>query len=197
MNRTAAIRAIITATTVEPVVYTTEATCRAARSIADRRNHLYLTVGQGMASSLGIGVAMQIGRPTVVVDAYGSLARNPMGLITAGSVAGLRLVHVVLDDGLFGAGQSAASPSGRADICALARASGYASVSSTARADRFLALLRNQLATATRPVLIRCLLSEPDEPAVPSAGLRTVDLPENARRFQDTIGALSPVPRTA
>lgn len=196
MNRTTAIRMIISATTVEPVVYTTEATCRAARAIADRRNHLYLTAGMGMASSLGIGVAMQIRRPTVVVDAYGSLARNPMGLITAGSLAGLPLVHVVLDDGLFGAAQNPTSPSGRADICALARASGYATVASTARADRFSALLRNHLATAGGPVLIRVLLSDQDEPASP-AGLRAVDLPENARRFQTTIGALSSLPRSA
>lgn len=196
MNRNAAIRAVISATTVEPVIFTTEATCRVARMISDRRNHLYLTAGMGMASSLGIGVAMQIGRPTVVVDAYGSLARNPMGLITAGSIPELRLVHVVLDDGLFGAAQEPSSPSSRADIAALAGAAGYASVVSTARADRFLALLRGELATATRPVLIRCLLSEPDESGG-AAGLRALDLPEHARRFRATFGAAPPMPRSA
>ncbi|MGX7828621.1 thiamine pyrophosphate-dependent enzyme [Actinokineospora sp. 24-640] len=195
MNRTAAIRAIIAATTAEPVVFTTEASCRTARSIADRRNHLYLTAGMGMASSLGIGVAMQARRTTVVVDAYGSLARNPMGLITAGTLAELPLVHVVLDDGLFAAAQNSSSPSGRADLCALARAAGYASVTSTARADRFAALLRGHISTATRPVLLRCLLSEPDVPANPAAGeARVADLPAHARRFHDTLVGL---PRTA
>ena len=79
---------------------------------------------------------------------------------------------------------------------ALAGAAGYASVVSTARADRFLALLRGELATATRPVLIRCLLSEPDESGG-AAGLRALDLPEHAQRFRATFGATSPMSRSA
>ncbi|MGW5054313.1 hypothetical protein [Actinokineospora sp. NPDC004072] len=190
MNRTAAIRAIISATTSEPVVFTSEASCRAARSIKDRRNHLYLTAGGELASSLGIGVAMQVRRPTVVVDSYATLARNPMGLITAGTLPRLSLVHVVLDDGLFGADQDADAPTGRADVCALARAAGYESVMSTARPDRFLTLVRDHVVRVVRPVLIRCLLSAPDEPldAAAAAAARTRDLPAHARRFAESIG---------
>ncbi|GGS32355.1 MULTISPECIES: hypothetical protein [Actinokineospora] len=193
MNRTTAIRAIISATSAEPVVFTTEAACRVARSISDRRNHLYLTAGGELASSLGIGVAMQVRRPTIVVDSYASLARNPMGLITAGTLPRLSLVHVVLDDGLFGAGDADA-PTGRADVCALARAAGYDSVMSTARPDRFMTLVRDHVSRTSRPVLIRCLLSAPDEPvAAAAAAVRTGDLPAHARRFTESIGDLGAI----
>lgn len=194
MNKTSAIRTIIDATRAEPVVFTTEAACRIAHRIADRSNHLYVAESAGMASSLGIGIAMQLRRPAVVVDSYSDLARNPMGLITAGALGGLPLVHVVLDDGLFGAAHGAGSASARADLCALARAAGYASVSSTARLDRFSALVRHQVATCAGPVLIRCLLSEPDHPV---DGVERGDLPSHAMRFHQEIADTGDLRRSA
>lgn len=165
MNKTAAIQAIISATsTAQPVVFTTDSTCRIAQVVEDRPNHLYLTASTGLAGSLGIGIALETRRPTVIVDSYSNLVRNPVGLITAGTLVDLPLIHIVLDDGLYGSGHTSPPPSDRADVLALARASGYTAVSTTTQLDKFTTLLRGGLANCHSPVLVRAVLTHPDSP---------------------------------
>ncbi|MGQ0841313.1 thiamine pyrophosphate-dependent enzyme [Actinokineospora sp.] len=185
MNKNAVIRAIIAATEDHQVIlFTTEAACRIAQELADRPNHFYLTGSVGLAPSIGIGIALETRRTTIVVDGYANVVRNPAGMLTAGGMADLPLVHVVLDDGLFGSAGNAATPSDRTDLCALAKASGYANVTTTARLDRFASLVRAEIATCSAPVLIRCLLTEPDFPLP-----RSIDQDQetHARRFQEYL----------
>lgn len=184
MNKTAAIRVIIGASGTKPVIFTTGSTCSIARDIADLPNHFYMTGPMGLASSIGIGVALETKRTTVVVDGDGSLLMNPTGLITAGTLTSLPLIHVVLDDGVYAFTGGEQVPSRRADLCALARASGYRRVFSTARLDEFSALLHSQLADCSSPVFIRCALAAGDA-AAPDR--MTADLEEHARRFYGHI----------
>lgn len=181
MNKTAAIRAIIGAAETRPTVFTSGTTSAIARDLADLPNHFYLSGPLGLASSIGIGVAMETNRTTVVVDGDGSLLMNPVGMLTAGTLTNLRLVHIVLDDGVYAFTGGEAIPSRRADLCALARAAGYRRVFSTARLDELAALLRSQLKSCTTPVFIRCGLVSGDY-ATPVR--LPADDPENhARRF--------------
>jgi thiamine pyrophosphate-dependent acetolactate synthase large subunit-like protein len=184
MNKTAAIRVIIGASGTKPVIFTTGSTCSIAREIADLPNHFYMTGPLGLASSVGIGVALETKRTTVVVDGDGSLLMNPTGLITAGTLTSLPLVHVVLDDGIYAFTGGEQVPSRRADLCALARASGYRQVFSTARLDELSALLHSQLASCSSPVFIRCALVGGDTAA---PGRMAVNLEEHARRFYGHI----------
>lgn len=184
MNKTAAIRVIIGASGTKPVIFTTGSTCSIARELADLPNHFYMTGPMGLASSIGIGVALETKRTTVVVDGDGSLLMNPTGLITAGTLPTLPLVHIVLDDGIYAFTGGEQVPSRRADLCALARASGYRRVFSTAKLDEFSALLHGQLAGCSTPVFIRCALAGFDS-AAPSR--MTSDLEGHARRFYGHI----------
>jgi thiamine pyrophosphate-dependent acetolactate synthase large subunit-like protein len=180
MNKTAAIRAIIGATETRPIVFTSGSASAIAKDLADLPNHFYLSGPVGLASAVGIGVAMETNRTTVVVDGDGSLLMNPGGLIAAGTLTNLRLVHIVLDDGVYAFTGGEAIPSRRADLCALARAAGYRRVFSTARLDELNALLRSQLVSCSTPVFIRCALIGGDYAT--SARL-SADLENHARRF--------------
>lgn len=185
MNRTAAIEAIIAATVDEPIIFTAGDPARIARSIADRPNHFYLTGAGGLVSSVGIGVALETRRPTIVVDGDGSLLTNPAGLITAGVLADLPLIHVVLDSTLQ-PGAGAIVLSRRADLCGLAQSAGYPRVHSTGELGEFTGLIRREVAVCSSPVFIRCVLAE-DDAAIPAT--IGADLETHARRFYDHVSA--------
>jgi sulfopyruvate decarboxylase subunit beta len=180
VNKTTAVRAIIAATTGEPVVFTTGYSCRIARATDDRPNHFYMTGSMGLASSIGIGVALATRRPTVVVDGDGSLLMNPVGLISAGSLPNLPLLHVVLDDRKYASTGGQEVPSVRADLARWATASGYSRALTTADLDDFTALLHAELSRCTAPVFIRCELSEADGAVPPRID---TDLSLHAARF--------------
>jgi len=177
VNRTAAIEAIIAATVDEPIIFTAGDPARIARSIADRPNHFYLT-GAG-------GLALETRRPTIVVDGDGSLLTNPAGLITAGVLADLPLIHVVLDSTLQ-PGTGAIVLSRRADLCGLAQAAGYPRVHSTGELGEFTGLIRREVAVCSSPVFIRLVLAEDDATVPATIG---ADLETHARRFYDHVSA--------
>jgi sulfopyruvate decarboxylase subunit beta len=184
MNRAGAIETIISATIDEPVLFTAGEPARIARAIADRPNHFYLTGATGLVSSIGIGVAHQTRRPTIVVDGDGSLVTNPAGLITAGLLCDLPLVHVVLDGRLQSAPQPALAS--RADLCAMATAAGYPRVYSTGTLAGFTDLFRREVGVCSAPVFIRCVLAEDDSSIPVRIG---TDLEYHARRFYDHVSA--------
>jgi thiamine pyrophosphate-dependent acetolactate synthase large subunit-like protein len=189
LDKATAIRAIIEATSEQPIIFSTGYACRFACGIADRENHFYMTGSMGLASSIAIGVALETGHTTVVVDGDGSLVMNPVGLVIAGGLQHLPLVHIVLDDGRYASTGGQAVPAENADLCALARASGYRWVSSTDRLDRFTDTVRGALTDRTSPAFIHAALTG-EEPAV--HGRVDGALSERARRFKATL-AESPV----
>lgn len=190
VNKTTAIAAVMAATSREPTIFTTGFTCRIAQGIEDRSSHFYMTGSMGLAASVGIGVAQWTRRTTVVVDGDGSLLMNPVGLITAGALPDLPLVHIVLDDGCYASTGGQSVPSRRTDLCALATACGYQRVSSTTDVDTFADLVRSTIAQCSFPVLLIARLTAPDAP-VP----RRIDvhLPAHARRFGLHLSATSKV----
>jgi sulfopyruvate decarboxylase subunit beta len=185
VNKSTAIAAVLAATRDRPVIFTTGYACRIARHLADRPGHFYMTGSMGLASSIGIGVALSTGRPAVVVDGDGALLMNPVGPLTAGTLPGLPLVHVVLDDGSYASTGGQEAP--RADLPALARACGYRQVLSVAQAGALTDAVAAALTGAGQPGFVQAVLSDPDAPVPPRVD---VDLAEHARQFRDfVIGA--------
>ena len=184
MNKTTAIRTVIEATNDHPIIFTTGYSCRIAQAIADRPSHFYMTGSMGLASSIGIGVALATRRTTVVVDGDGSLLMNLVGLITAGAIDELPLVHIVLDDGMYASTGGQRTPSRRTDLGGLAAAAGYAGVWDVNSGEDFAALVRSAIVDRSAPVFIRCSLNEPDEPI---SGRIDYELSLHARRFSEQL----------
>ncbi|MDT8914700.1 thiamine pyrophosphate-dependent enzyme [Amycolatopsis sp. PS_44_ISF1] len=182
MNKTTAIAAVLAVTPGRPVVFTTGYACRVARHLADRPGHFYMTGSMGLASSIGVGLARATGRPAVVVDGDGAFLMNPVGPLTAGTVPGLPLVHVLLDDGSYASTGGQATP--RADLPALARACGYHQVMSTVDAAGLRSAVGTALAGGGGPVFVHAVLAGPDEPVPPRVEL---DLGGHARGFREFV----------
>lgn len=184
VNKTAAIRAVIEATTDEPIVFTTGYACRIAQGVLDRPNHFYMTGSMGLASSIGTGIAQQTGRPTVVVDGDGSLLMNPAGLVAAGALGSLPLVHILLDDGRYASTGGQYVPSGGIDFALLARGCGYPRVERIERIAELVATLRAVPGTCAAPTFLHCVLTGDDPPIPPRVD---GDLADHAARFAAAV----------
>lgn len=95
-------------------------------AVSDRDANFYTWGSMGLASSIGLGLALaQPARRIVVLDGDGSLLMNLGSLATIGWTAPANLVLIVWDNGSYGTtgGQDAATAHG-ADLEAAARAMG-------------------------------------------------------------------------
>jgi len=164
MNIGTAVRAIASAAHGQPVVFTAGITGRTARRVADRPNHFYLDGSSGLASSIGIGVALHARNTTLVVDDPDSLLTNLAALVTAGMLTDLPLVHIVLDGTPRASADGGATPSGRTDLCGLAMAVGYPRAYTIDRTEKLTELVRREVASCPSPVFVRCVLADTTSP---------------------------------
>ncbi|MBI4574738.1 MAG: sulfopyruvate decarboxylase subunit beta [Planctomycetes bacterium] len=121
---------------------------RALQAVADAPTHFYMIGSMGLASSIGLGLALaRPSLPVTVLDGDGNLLMNLGALASVAAAAPRRLVHVVLDNGVYGSTGSQRTISDRVDLAALAVAAGYRSSTrlATPRA------LRNQAEVLSGP----------------------------------------------
>jgi sulfopyruvate decarboxylase subunit beta len=102
--------------------------------LGHRENFFYLQHAMGLASSIGLGIALH--RPeerVVVLDGDGSVLMNLGTFATIARYAPTNLVHVVFDNGslLSTGGFDTHTTSGLTDLAGIARAAGIAHVAHT------------------------------------------------------------------
>ncbi len=95
-------------------------------SLGHRANFFYLEHAMGLASSMGLGIALaQPNRKVVVIDGDGSVLMNLGGLSTMARYAPPNLTHIVFDnESLLSVGGFPTATSTGADLAGIARASG-------------------------------------------------------------------------
>ena len=110
----------------EPVVATTGFTSRDLQACADRPGNFYMIGSMGLASSVGLGVALvHPDRKVVVFDGDGSVLMGLGALATIASLRPENLVHVVFDNEVFASTGNQPTYSGSVPLDALASAAGY------------------------------------------------------------------------
>jgi phosphonopyruvate decarboxylase len=176
ISRLEALRAALGALGDAPVVHANGFICRESFSVGDRPQNFYMIGSMGLASAIGLGVALA--RPdltTVVFDGDGNLLMNlgilPMiggaPVLGAGATGDQRprnLVHIVFDNEVYGSTGNQVSPSRHARLDALAAAAGYASTAAVTGA----AALGEATAAAMRgsgPSFILAKVTPEEQPA--------------------------------
>jgi len=94
-------------------------------SVHDRPGNFYMLGSMGMASSIGLGLALSQPSPVYVIDGDGALLMNLGSLATIAREAPPNLCLIIVDNGVYGS--TGNQPTARAegtDIAALARAAG-------------------------------------------------------------------------
>src|SRR5262249_34627113 len=107
------------------------------QSIGHKPNFFYLQHAMGLASSIGLGIALTRPELTVVVfDGDGSLLMNLGGLTTLARYRPKNLVHVVFDnESLLSVGGFPTATAAGRDLAAIAAASGVPTTTPGHRVD--------------------------------------------------------------
>jgi sulfopyruvate decarboxylase subunit beta len=116
-------------------------------SLGHRPNFFYLEHAMGLASSMGLGIALaQPERRVVVIDGDGSVLMNLGGLTTLARYAPPNLTHIVFDnESLLSVGGFPTATSTGTDLAGMARAAGIARARSVATLEEFMAAAREDL----------------------------------------------------
>src|SRR6187399_3281357 len=139
MTRLDALKAIYPALESRVVVTIMGAVAAELQSIGHRPNFFYLQHAMGLASSLGLGIALT--RPekqVIVLDGDGSVLMNLGGLTTLARYRPKNLVHVVFDnESLLSVGGFPTATSTGSDLAAIAAAAGVPRAMTVATIEDF------------------------------------------------------------
>jgi len=126
LRRLDAIQAIYPELDRSIVVTIMGAVAAELQSIGHRPNFFYLQHAMGLASSVGLGIALaRPDLPVVVFDGDGSLLMNLGGLTTLARYRPRNLVHVVFDnESLLSVGGFPTATSTGSDLAAIAQGAG-------------------------------------------------------------------------
>src|SRR3954469_8405176 len=179
MTRLDALRAVYSRLEDRVVVTIMGAVAAELQSLGHRPNFFYLQHAMGLASSMGLGIALS--RPelrVIVFDGDGSVLMNLGGLTTLARYRPKNLLHVVFDnESLLSVGGFPTATSTGSDIAGMAAAAGVPRTATVRDLDAFVlafdeALAANQLTTLVAKV----------EAKGPAAFV--TDLPMLENRFQ-------------
>lgn len=94
-------------------------------SVHDRPGNFYMLGSMGLASSIGLGLALSQPRPVYVIEGDGALLMNLGSLVTIAREAPPNLCLIIIDNRVYGStGNQPTARSTDTDIAALARAAG-------------------------------------------------------------------------
>ncbi len=132
INRLEATRYLIQQLSDEPVI----ASCGNPKfdlftAAGDRKANFYMWNSMGMASSIGLGLAMaRPDKKVIVLDGDGAILMNLNSLTTAASHAPSNLVHIIWDNEQYQiTGGQPTHTSAKTDLESMARGAGFDKVS--------------------------------------------------------------------
>ena len=156
------------------------------QSLGHRPNFFYLQHAMGLASSMGLDIALS--RPelqVVVLDGDGSLLMNLGSLTTLARYRPQNLLHIVFDNAsLLSTGGSPTATATGSDLAAIAAAAGVPRTCTVRDTDAFRAAVDDALAVHELATIVANV-----EATGPATYLTDVSLLENRFQFQRYLRA--------
>lgn len=156
--------------------------------LGHKDNFFYLQHAMGLASSIGLGLAMHLPAARVVVlDGDGSVLMNLGTLATIARYRPRNLVHIIFDNGslLSTGGFDSHTTSGTTDLAAIARGAGLQRVSAVDSVVDFGEAVIEAFNSADLSVIVAKVAA-----VGPNHYGMDLQLPENAFRFKRFIHSL-------
>ncbi|MBV9228971.1 MAG: thiamine pyrophosphate-binding protein [Chloroflexi bacterium] len=124
--------------------------------LGHRHNFFYLEHAMGLASSMGLGIALAMpGHKVIVIDGDGSLLMNLGTLSTMARYKPDNLLHIVFDnESLLSVGGFPTATSTGTDLAGIARASGVPSVVEANTPESLKASVEEALASNTLTTIV-------------------------------------------
>ncbi len=157
------------------------------QSLGHRPNFFYLQHAMGLASSMGLGLALCLPeQQVIVIDGDGSLLMNLGSLSTMARYRPKKLVHVVFDnESLLSVGGFPTATSTGTDLEGIARASGIPRVATVRSVESFKAAVSDAVRSSELTTIIAKV-----EATGPTAYVTDLSLLENRFQFRRYIQAL-------
>ena len=177
----------------KPVVTIMGACAQELYDLGHRENFFYLQHAMGLASSIGLGLALALPREKVVVlDGDGSVLMNLGTFATLARYRPSNLVHIVFDNGslLSTGGFDSHTTAGITDIAAIARAAGITHVAACDSVMTFGEAAVEAFARDALSVIVAKVAA-----VGPNHYGMDLHLPENAFRFKRWIAGRAPAAR--
>ena len=151
------------------------------QSIGHRSNFFYLQHAMGLASSMGLGIALsKPDRQVIVFDGDGSVLMNLGGLTTLARYRPRNLVHVVFDnESLLSVGGFPTATATGSDLAGIAAAAGVPHTATVATLDAFTRAFDAALAAHDLTTLVAKVGA-----VGPAAYVTDLSLLENRFQFQ-------------
>lgn len=185
ISRYDALSVVIRCLGDEPVIHANSYICRESYAVADRPQNFYMLGSMGLASSIGLGVALtRPGRKTVIFDGDGNLLMNLGSLAMAGGLGPKNFVHFVFDNEVYGSTGDQPSLSREVRLDRLATAAGYPWVRAVTEPGPLEAAAREAL-DADGPAFILVKVTR-ESRAVPRIPYSPTDIRD---RFRAALGA--------
>src|SRR5215472_1047871 len=155
--------------------------------LGHRPNFFYLEHAMGLASSMGLGIALAMPkRQAVVIDGDGSLLMNLGTLTTMARYKPGNLLHIVFDnESLLSVGGFPTATATGTDLAGVARASGVPSVLEAHTPERLRASVTEALASNTLTTIISKV-----EAIGPKSFYMDLPLLENRFQFKRCLEAM-------
>jgi sulfopyruvate decarboxylase subunit beta len=184
MKRLDALGAIYKHLETRTVVTIMGAVAAELQSLGHRPNFFYLQHAMGLASSIGLGIALsKPERQVVVLDGDGSILMNLGGLTTLARYRPRNLVHVVFDnESLLSVGGFPTATSTGSDLAAIAAAAGVPRTATVSTLDAFTGAFDEALAAGDLTTLVAKV-----EAVGPSAYVTDLSLLENRFQFARSL----------
>ena len=154
--------------------------------LGHKENFFYLQHAMGLASSIGLGLAMHLPRERIVVlDGDGSVLMNLGTLATMARYRPRNLVHIIFDNGslLSTGGFDSHTTSGITDLAAIAKGAGLEHVSAVDSVMDFGEAVIDAFKADYLSVIVAKVAA-----VGPNHYGMDLHLPENAFRFKRLIG---------
>jgi len=181
MTRLDALNAIYSRLEQQIVVTIMGAVAAELQSIGHRPNFFYLQHAMGLASSMGLGIALaKPDRRVVVLDGDGSVLMNLGGLTTLARYRPRNLVHVIFDnESLLSVGGFPTATATGSDLAGIAAAAGVPRTATVGTVDAFRSAFDEALGAGDLTTLVAKV-----EAVGPSGYVTDLSLLENRFQFQ-------------
>jgi phosphonopyruvate decarboxylase len=169
ISRREAIAAVAKELGDEAVIHANGYICRESFSVMDRAQNFYMLGSMGLASAIGLGVALTRPEPkTLVLDGDGNVLMNLGILPMVGALAPAGLVHCVFDNEVYGSTGNQASLSRQTRLDRLAAVAGYRWVATASDPAEIGTALREMLASpGPHFLLVKVTTEEAEVPRIP------------------------------
>ena len=130
MTRSTAIQVVIQQIGSSALIHANGMIARESCAISDREENFYMLGSMGLASAIGLGVALaRPSRQIVVLDGDGNMLMNLAGAEMIAAYKPANLLHIVLDNESYGSTGGQKTISSMIALDKVAKALGYATVS--------------------------------------------------------------------